>query len=604
MLKTKAFRSSTVIMVLLVILLFAVPTATVSQNSSAKIFTPSSSTNNTSTSQAFYLAVDSYGSFTPDLNPFSGIASAPYETTALSLIYQPLMYLMNGESPVPAVASSYHYSANLTNLTFTIKTGLRYSNGQPLNASDVLFTFNYILSNSVIDTHGLSSFVKGVAMTGPNMISFYLKNTQYTDLYNIMSQPIIYPPQWKGVSNPGGITLTNPIGSGPFMATSITSSEFVLKWNPYYNYTGKHLSEIIIPSYPTVTAEANALASGNINWLSGAFDADAPTWATQSPYHFYFTPPSGFLMLYLNNLKWPLSNPDVRAAIAYAVNRQVLSNESLQPPAGNYIMPALSNYFEPGFLASHPNGTYYNYNLTYATELMEKGGFTLKNGYWTASNGTVVSLTLSGNGAASNVVANLNTMEQELNNFGIKTNVYTPSGAIFYANVYDGNYSAGLAYLPSSINPIGALNTSFSYYWYKPIGVAANGDYSRFNNTTFEQYITEAASQPNITMQRYYIAKALSILYNLTPSVPIAMTISQNEFNTYGFAGINETSFKDALYANSFGLVSIAVPLTTVYSTTSTTSTSPISPLEIGIIAVIIVIVAAAAFLVNRRKKA
>jgi peptide/nickel transport system substrate-binding protein len=598
-------KIGTIVVVFVTVVMFFSPVTMSRSGNVSQSFLNDVSSNNTSSGSAFYLAVDSYGSFTPNLNPFSGIASSPYQTTALSLVYQPLMYLMNGENPQPAVATSYSYSSNLTNVTFTLKSGLEYNNGASLNVSDVIFSFHYVMDNSKIDSQGLSSFIKSVARTGPEKVSFYLDNTAYTNLYRIMSQPIIFPGQWINITSPYSTTITNPIGTGPFVATSISSSQFEFKWNSYYPYSGKHLSEIIIPSYPTVTAEANALTSGNINWLSGAFDADAPTWATQSSNHFYFTPPSGFFMLYLNNMEWPLSNVSVRTAIAFAVNRETLSNESLQPPAGNFVIPALNNYLEPSMLAKYSNGSYYNYNLSYASKILTSAGFTKNgNGYWAAKNGTVLSITLSGNGAASNVVANLNTMKLELDSFGIKTSVYTPSGSIFYANVYDGNYSAGLAYLASSINPIGALNESFSSYWNEPIGTSATGDYSRFNNSNVTTDINLADQQTTLSGQREYINKAVSILLNDTPSIPLAMTISQNEFNTKGYAGINQTSFKDALLANGFGLISIAVPILSVYSTL-VASHSPLSILDYGVIAIVIVAILAATgyTVVKRRKK-
>ncbi len=570
--------------------------------------TPYAATNNTSNTSVFYLAVDSYGSFTANLNPFSGIATAPYETTAISLIYQPLMYLMNGEPAQPGLATGYTYSTNLTNITFTLRTGVVYSNGAAFNASDVLFSFNYIMSNSKIDTQGLTNFVSGVKQTGTNQVSFYVTNTAYTDLYAIMSQPIVYPGQWQNVTDPYSTTLTNPIGTGPFVASSITSSQFELKWNPHYYYTGSHISTLIIPSYPTVTAEANALASGNINWFSGGFDAAAPTWATQSPDHFYFYPPSGFLMLWTNNFEWPLNNSLVRTAMSYVLDRQVLSNESLQPPAANFVVPALSNFLQPSFTTKYSEGAYYNLNLTKATALMQQAGFHKgTDGFWQASNGTEFTVTLSGNGAASNVVANLNTISTELKNFGIHANIYTPSGAIFYANVYDGNYSMGMGFLASTVNPIGALQVGFSNTYFKPIGTSATGDYSRYNNSTVTRDLQLAANQTTLSGQRQYVQSAVNILLNDTPAIPVAESISQNEFNTYGYSGINQTTFKNALYSNIYGLISIAVPLVPVHATSSPTSSPTGLSLEeyviIGVIAAIVVVAVAAVALRRNKTK-
>lgn len=595
-------------MAVMAVMMMVAPVSAVS--ASAPSFSAAASTsNNTTSNGVFYLAVDSYGSFTPNMNPFSGISAYPYETTAISLVYSPLMYLMNGEPAQSGLATSYSYSNSNLNLTFTLRNNVEYSNGASFSASDVVFTFNYIMNHSKIDYQGLSSFITAVKQTGTNKVSFTLSDTAYTDLYKIMSQPIVYPSQFKNVTDPYNLTMTNPIGTGPFVAKSITSSQFEFTWNSHYYYTGSHLTTLVIPSYPTVTAEANALSSGNINWLSGAFEADAASWASQNSSHFYFTPPSGMLMLWINNLKWPMNSSDVRSAVSYVLDRQVLSNESLQPPSANYVIPALSNYLSPSFLAKYADGAYYTLNLTKAANYMKAAGFTKgSDGYWQAANGTEITMTLSCNGAAANVVANLNTIKTELDNFGIHANLYTPSGAIFYSNIYDGNYSAGIGFVPSTINPIGALNESFSSYWLVPAGTSAVGDFARYNNATVTHDLAMAARQSTLAGQQQYISNALSILLNQTPSVPVAMSISQNEFNTYGYNGVNQTSFKDALYSNTFGLISIAVPLTPVHlaSSSSTTSGSGLTTADyvyIGVGVVVIIAAVVGGVTLSRRRK-
>lgn len=171
--------------------------------------------------------------------------------------------------------------------------------------------------------------------------------------------------------------------------------------------------------------------------------------------------------------------------------------------------------------------------------------------------------------------------------------------------MYQGNFSIGMGFLASSINPIGALNVSFSGYWHVPVGTSAKGDYSRYTNTSLTQNITLAAQQTSLSAQQPYIQNALSVLVNATPAIPIAESISQNEFNTAGFSGVNTTSFEDALYSNSFGpVVSIAVPLVSVHFNPTKPTSTPLSTTDYAIIGVIIaVVIVGAAIGVSRRGK-
>ncbi|PZQ40502.1 MAG: peptide ABC transporter substrate-binding protein, partial [Phenylobacterium zucineum] len=85
------------------------------------------------------------GSTTPitvDFNPFH-VDTALYGT--YGPIYEPLFFLnqLSSDAPVPMLGDRYEYSADGTTITITIKSGLTWSDGQPLTADDVVFTMGY-----------------------------------------------------------------------------------------------------------------------------------------------------------------------------------------------------------------------------------------------------------------------------------------------------------------------------------------------------------------------------------------------------------------------------------------------------------------------------
>jgi peptide/nickel transport system substrate-binding protein len=77
-------------------------------------------------------------------NPFNGIEASSYEMWALT--YDLLVgYSMKDMSPVPSLAESWKTSEDGRTWTFHVRTGVSWSDGRPLTAHDVAYTFNRVL---------------------------------------------------------------------------------------------------------------------------------------------------------------------------------------------------------------------------------------------------------------------------------------------------------------------------------------------------------------------------------------------------------------------------------------------------------------------------
>src|SRR5205823_6154506 len=83
--------------------------------------------------------------FLRNFNPFGPSPNFP----TLNGIYEPLMIYntIKGEI-VPWLADKYEWSADNKTLTFTLHSGVKWSDGQPFTANDVVYTFNLLKSNS------------------------------------------------------------------------------------------------------------------------------------------------------------------------------------------------------------------------------------------------------------------------------------------------------------------------------------------------------------------------------------------------------------------------------------------------------------------------
>ncbi len=545
------------------------------------------------------------------LNPYG-----PYSFNFIgygdSIIFSPLMYQMNGLPLQPALATSYTYTNSGQTVTFTLRDNAKYNNGQPFSSTDVAWTFNYIMNHSSIDSIGLNNIIKSITTPSPTQVVFNLNGTNYASIYYLVSQPIFYPGQWQSITDPFNATMTDPIGTGPYMASSITSTGFLFVKNPYFYGPGPHFNKIYFPEYSTGGAEITALESGQMNWLTGDFNPTAATWQAESTSHLYFTPPSGTLEFYMNNLKWPMNNSNFRTAVRDLLNFTQLATESLQSPIYSYFPLSLNNYLSPAMLQQYPGGIIFKQDDAQATNLMKAAGFHMgSDGYWQAANGTEVTLQLSGNGGAANVMEMDSTIQGWLNSFGIHSSIYGPSASTFYSGVYTGTFSTGIGFFTNIINPLTGFITGYSGSYYEPAGTYAYGDYMRYNNTQVTSLLSQASVEINMTQQVNTISQIVSILVNETPSFPVVTAISQNELITTGLTGINDTILNDTLYSPVFGPISsIAVPLMQM-GFSNTTTPPPTSPssfnyfyvyLAVGIV-VAVVVIGGAAYYVTRGKK-
>src|SRR5690348_794986 len=80
--------------------------------------------------------------WTCQFNPFNPAVNS----LSVGFVYEPLVYVnsLKAGAETPMLASSYKWSDDKKSITFTIRDGVKWNDGQPMTADDVAFTFNLI----------------------------------------------------------------------------------------------------------------------------------------------------------------------------------------------------------------------------------------------------------------------------------------------------------------------------------------------------------------------------------------------------------------------------------------------------------------------------
>src|SRR5581483_10835136 len=205
--------------------------------------------------------------FTRLFNPFN---PDPMDFT-VGAIYEPLMIITwaSGGHTYPWEATGYKYSNGGKTLTVTLRSNLKWSDGTPLTASDVAFTFNYGKAHPYADQNGLwaGKYLTSVTAPNPTTVVFQLTKFDTTLLPNILGNVKIIPQHiWSTIAKPDTYTNPNPVGNGPFtQVTNFSSQEYILGKNPYY-WQPLAYDGIKVPLFLDNAGAATASAKGELDW--------------------------------------------------------------------------------------------------------------------------------------------------------------------------------------------------------------------------------------------------------------------------------------------------------------------------------------------------
>ena len=189
-------------------------------------------------------------------------------------IYEPLMFEnLLTQKVSPWLATGYQWSNGLKTLTFTIRKGVKFSDGVPMTPADVAFTFNLINRNPALDGWGLWQNVHGplesVAVQGDNVVLNFSAPSPTYFYYAAGQVPILPEHIWSKLPLKTLSTYPdkNPVGTGAYLVGRCSSSNVVYTANPHYWQPGKPAVKTVEwPAYLSNTTGNQCLIDGQCQW--------------------------------------------------------------------------------------------------------------------------------------------------------------------------------------------------------------------------------------------------------------------------------------------------------------------------------------------------
>jgi peptide/nickel transport system substrate-binding protein len=223
----------------------------------------------------------------------------------------------------PVLATSWTPNSTADVWTFKIRQGVKFHNGAPLTAADVVYTYK-LQTNPTGSSNALSAFAgvlkpSGVQQVDDFTVAFHLEapngNFPYltsSDNYNMIIIPNNYDPtQWQ----------SSFVGTGPFVKSSYTpkvGASFTR--NESYWGTKALPSQTQFTFYDTPAASVLALTGGSIDVL-GQFAVSGGEALLNGSYNVIKLKTSAHRELSMRCDQAPFTDPRVRRAIALTLNR-------------------------------------------------------------------------------------------------------------------------------------------------------------------------------------------------------------------------------------------------------------------------------------------
>ena len=126
--------------------------------------------------------------WTCSFNPFNPQNLA--NGSSMGQLYEPLAFVntLQNAKATPWLATAWTWNNTNKTLTFTIRTGVKFSDGTPMSAADVVFTFNLLKKNPALDLNAVWSVLSSVTQKGSDQVVMTFKSTAVPYFYYIADQ--------------------------------------------------------------------------------------------------------------------------------------------------------------------------------------------------------------------------------------------------------------------------------------------------------------------------------------------------------------------------------------------------------------------------------
>jgi peptide/nickel transport system substrate-binding protein len=305
-------------------------------------------------------AVVSLPAPTQSLNPTASVSAT--DRASYSLV-NGTFFRVNADGEVdPDLAEDITFNDDFTSATVKLRSGLKFSDGSPLTAKDAAATWNYWLTAQGSVLGSVTGRVASVTAPDDTTVEITFKSP-FPSFREASANPGLGVFPAASVANPD--FYKQPVTSGPYKVVSAwASNKLELEVNENYWGPTPLVKNLTLTVIEDANSAVSQLQSGQVDFAGDlppnfvSQIADTPGVTTTN------TPVFGFYDLRMWNQSGPFSDPNMRKAVSYALDRQAVVDSIWGD--GNEAQAG----FWPRTMEGHDDSVSVDRNLDKAKELL------------------------------------------------------------------------------------------------------------------------------------------------------------------------------------------------------------------------------------------
>ena len=487
--------------------------------------------------------------FVKNFNPYTatGLPSGGFVRGAF---YEPLIIstVAGGGHQYPWLAQSWKWSNGNKTLTLNLRQGVKWTDGKPLTAADVVYSLTAGKQDKTLDMIGYlspDSNVASISAAGAYKVVLKLKTVDSQFIPAVLNAQFVVPQHiWSKVADPATFTNPDPVGSGPFAKVGrFSTQDYVFNKNPHYWLAGAPK----IPCLEYTQAASNdaallAIQSGQVDWTHNFVPNVAQAYSAKDPahYHSFYATTAYPISLVLDSTVYPYSLVAFRKALSLAINRSDVSKlgeYGYAPPTDALGLNGIFPTWESAAVKKVATAAA-AYNPTAAKKLLTDNGFTYKGSALIDPKGNPVNLDIHVISGWSDWVASNQIITKNLQAIGIDSKVaLEPDWNSWYPNASATKFPSLLWQNASQGSPYGFFLSNLSQLKFTPAGQDATntGNWAHIYDAKATALLNQWKSTLNTEKQQQIAAQVANVFLAIQPIVPLFIGPRWSTYSTKYF---------------------------------------------------------------------
>ncbi len=470
--------------------------------------------------------------------PFNGFDAQ----FSVGVTYETLDFInaLQNQKTTPWLATAYAWSNNNKTLTFTIRSGVKWTDGQPFSAADVVYTFNLLKKYPALDLNAVWSVLSSVTQSGANKVVLNFSTAAVPYFYYVADQvPIVPQHIWSKIANPVTDPIAQPIGTGGYIMSKCSGANIQWTANPHYWQPGMPTVKTLnMPSFLSNNTANEYLATGQSAYGAQFIPNIKTYFVAKKPGNGYWFPPVANVVLFPNLKSGPTADVAVRQAISYGINRASVSKigeYGYEPPASQtgIVAPTFSSWSSSAASSAFGNG----YNPAKAKSILKADGYKMDSSGIFAKNGKELSLSIITNGGYSDWIASMQVVASQLGKVGIKVKVDPVASTNFTTDVLNGQFQLAYDNETGGPSPFYEMRQWMYSKNSAAIGKPAASNWERFSSPAVDKLLNQYGATTSTALQHSIVNQLQMVMVKQLPVIPLLEEVDWFQYNNKEYSG-------------------------------------------------------------------